>query len=826
MPLTGRTLGHYRIGDEISRGGMGIVYRATDVRLNRDVALKVLPEDLTNDPDRRRRFVQEAQAASAVEHPHIAVIHDVGDIDGVTYMAMELIDGEKLSTLLSRQRLSAARALELATEAASGLARAHEKGVVHRDLKPANVMVTDEGFAKVIDFGIAKLIEEAASARLETRTLHDTAPGLVVGTMMYMSPEQARGDKVDHRSDIFSFGVVLYEMLAGRPPFEGKSGMDTASAILHQPAPPLPALGPAVPSDATAEIQRLVEKCLAKDPRDRYQGMRDIVVDLKAARRRLESATHAAPLFNARTTRRWWLPAAAALAVVAATALSWMWTRGTGTSPTAPSENTRPSVAVLYFDNTTGDQELDWLRTGITEMMVTDLSQSPHLEVVGTDRLYGVLAELKRADDRILSPEVVTQVVERMGVDHVLVGNYMTAGNAIRINVRLQDARTGRIIASERVEGAGTASLFNIVDDLARRVRANFDRLRSDAAGATALLTAPGVPPAEGLDRGLGDVTTSSIEAYRLYAEGINLHERYREAEAAALFEKAIAIDPTFAMAYAKLAVVHSNLGRQDLRDKYAALALEHADRLTPRERYYIEGFYYSNRPATVERSVEAYRKCIELDPGHQACRHNLALRLMVFGHLQEAAGHYEELVRRGATNPTSYSNLASCYVGMGDVSRAIATVEAYSTRNPENGAGHGNVAEVLIAAGRYDEALPRLARAELLDATDPGVAAARATAQLLRDDWSAAREIADRLYRSDDPARRFDGAMFHSVAAGYEGRCAPAMEWTQRAIEAFETPGNQTAIARRRMAHLAFTCRGQAEGVAAAERAMKDAAA
>ena len=536
MDLTGRVLGHYRIAEEISRGGMGVVYRATDTRLNRDVALKVLPDDLTNDPDRRRRFVQEAQAASAIEHPHVAVIYDADEADGHTFIAMELIRGDKLSDLLARQRFPVARALELGAEVAAGLAKAHEKQIVHRDLKPANVMVTDEGHAKIIDFGIAKLIETATDPSAHTVASPNTDVGVVLGTMTYMSPEQARGDRVDHRSDIFSFGILLHEMLTGQPPFQGKSGIETASAILNSPAPRLTGLGPSVVPEASADIQRIVDKCLAKDPNDRYQGMKDVGVDVRAARRRLESTSQAVPAIAAAPTPRW-MWAAHRRSISGRDRRRVPRFRAPRSRPrrdtSAVSGSTKPSVAVLYFDNTTGDKELEWMRTGITEMVVTDLSQSQDIEVVGTDRLYDIMAQLKRADDKVLSPDVIREVAQRTGVDSVIVGSYVKSGDAIRINLRLQEAKTGRIVTSERVEGPNASSLFAMIDDLSRRIRTRFESLRAGVESAPALLVSVRATPTDGLDRGLGDVTTSSIDAYRNYAEGVNLHERYREAEAA-----------------------------------------------------------------------------------------------------------------------------------------------------------------------------------------------------------------------------------------------------------------------------------------------------
>ena len=786
MELSGQQIGHYRVHEELSRGGMGIVYRATDTRLNRDVALKVLPEDLTNDPDRRRRFLQEAQAASALEHPHIAVIYEADEVGGRAYIAMELIRGEKLSDLLKRGRPPVARVLDLAAEIAAGLAKAHDKGVVHRDLKPSNVMINDEGHAKVIDFGIAKLIEIATEANSVTKTSHDTGAGVVVGTMTYMSPEQARGDALDHRSDIFSFGILLHEMLAGEPPFRGKSGIETASAILHHAAPRLPALGPAVMSDASADIQRIVDKCLAKDPADRYQGMKDLAVDVRGARRRLDTSTHPTAAVPARRIPRWALAATAAAGLAVVAGIPLVWSRTDHETAAPPAAADRPSVAVLYFDNTSGDKELEWMRTGITEMVVTDLSQSSDIEVVGTDRLYGILAELKRQDDRVLTPDVISAVAERTGVDRIVLGSYMKSGEAIRINVRLQDAKTGRIESSERVEGPNSSALFAMIDDLSRRIRSKFEGLTAEAR----LLTAPGRHVEEGgLDRGLGDVTTSSIDAYRLYAEGINLHERFREKEAAAVFEKAIQIDPAFAVAYTKLAVVSNNMGRADLRDKYAAQALKLSDRLTPRERFYIEGYFYSNRPATLGRSIDAYTKCVNIDPGHQGCRHNLALIYQGLERFPESIDHYQQLVRRGGTFAITYQNLANVLFATGEEERALDLISGFVKRNPENAAAHTGLGSILVGLNRPEEALRSFAQAMLLDADNSQPPLGRAAVETMREDWTAAMEIGNALWKSDDQTKRWFGAITNHYTNLFRGRGAEALIWAERMSAAYTSP-------------------------------------
>jgi eukaryotic-like serine/threonine-protein kinase len=794
--LVGRTLAHYRITGELGRGGMGVVYRGVDTKLNREVAIKVLPADLVADSERRQRFLREAQTSSQLSHPNIGVLYETDEADGVSFMAMELIDGRRLTDLIAGGGLSVLRAVELGTEIAEGLAFAHDKGVVHRDLKPANVMVTGQGHAKIIDFGLAKLVEGlGTTASGETRAML-TEPGAVMGTTAYLSPEQARAGHVDHRSDIFSFGVMFYEMLTGRLPFRGQSGLETLQEIMHGAAPTLPALGADVSPAAQADLQRIVEKCLAKDPDARYQGMRDLIVDLRAARRRLESGTGAvaaipppasaraaAPAPSARPrSRRRWLMAAGAV-VLLATAGVFLWPRVHPASRVPALPGDRPSVAVLYFQNNTGDPQLDWLRTGLTDMLVTDLSQSSAINVLPTDRLYQILASLKHQNDQQLSFDTVQAVAERAGVQHVLVGNYLKAGSTIRINVTLQDVGTGRNLTAERVEASSEATLFPTVDDLTRKLQA---KLAPAPSGLRSLLPIPGssaAQPAAGLLRNLQEVTTSSMDAYRAYVQGADLHERGRDREAEPLLKQAIALDPEFALAMARLSAVENNLGRLDASQSYAKQAVSHADRLTPIERFYIEGFYDTMREETVGKAIDAYEKVLALSPGHVIATHNLAFLYDEIGRFDDAAHVLEPLANDPATPPLTLFFLASEYASLDRFDDARKVYADYLQRDPSSGPAYRSLGDTLLTFARPEEAVAALDKADALDGDTADSLQARWVAAMLANRPDEAAAVLARMQQVDDP---FIRALSVASAVSddlYQGHGVAAMQQFDRAL-------------------------------------------
>jgi serine/threonine protein kinase/tetratricopeptide (TPR) repeat protein len=822
--LAGRTVSHYRIVEEISRGGMGVVYRATDTRLNRDVALKVLPAELMTDRDRRDRFIREARAASALEHPHIAVIHDVGEADGVSFIAMELVRGDKLSAAIANGQFanSPGRALDVAIEVAEALARAHSQGIVHRDLKPANVMLTEDGHAKVIDFGLAKLLAPL-SGDANTVTGMGTDPAVVLGTVYYMAPEQARGGTIDHRADIFAFGILLYELFSGVLPFKGTSSIETMHAIMH--GQPAPLRLPPMPDVVASDVRRVVDKCLAKDPNDRYQGMKDLAVDLKSARRHLDSASITATMPLPRAPRQRsssLLIGAATVAVLAAVGL-WLWSMQSR-APVAEATGTRPSVAVLHFENNTGNTGMDWLRTGLTDMLVTDLSQSTEVEVLSTDRLVQILRDLGKLDDRAISFETVQELARRAHVKHVLLGSYVKAGDAIRINVRLQDAASGRIMSTERVDAVNEAALFSTMDDLTRRVKTRFV---SDGTGPlSGLLSRPGAPKARlDLDRDLKDVTTSSMEAYRFYAAGVEHNQRARYLDALPQFQRAVELDPDFALAYVKMAVASGNIGRSTEREEYARKALALVDRLTPRERYYIEGYYYSNDLYRAREAMAAYEKAVELYPDHSASRNNLAVLLSRHDQLERAVAHYNVLRERGFEFPGTAGNLAGVYSTMNRPEESIGVLTDYVSRYPNIEAGYMYLGFNYAAFNRLDEAEAAFQKALGLRPMFPPALSGLSQVAVLREDVARSRESTRSLLTVKAVNQRNIGMSSEVLAALYEGRSRDALGWLDKIAAQYGPDGSDESAAARAIMASIYNARGdRAAAARLAAQAVKDA--
>jgi TolB-like protein/Flp pilus assembly protein TadD/predicted Ser/Thr protein kinase len=605
---------------------MGIVYRGLDVKLDREVALKVLPPELVADPERKRRFIQEAQAAAKLEHPHIGVVHAIDEAEGVTFIAMELIRGDQLKDVLGRDRLPLARSLELATEVAEGLARAHDKGIVHRDLKPANIMITEDGHAKIIDFGLAKLVEPLAAegngSEVETAVRSKTDPGQVMGTVAYMSPEQARGKTVDHRSDIFSLGIVLYEMLAAQAPFTGSSSLEVLHALTTEAAPRLPALGSEATEEATSELQRMADKCLAKDPNRRYQTVKDLVVDLRAVRDLLVSGSRA-PVPSVPRHKSWWLRLGLA-GLVVLTLIAGYGLLQRDATPTEPETlaTELKRIAILPFENV-GPHDEAYLAGGITDEIRTRLSALSGLAVIGRQ------SSIQYKDTH----KTAQQIGEELRADFLLGGTIsIRQGAEGAVLVRVRPQLTNSADATQQwaeVFDGEVSDAFQLETDIAAKVVESLD-----------------ITLLEPERRMIDERPTDNLEAYQYYLRGNDVYQRSGAVEdrrlAAQMFEKAIELDPDFAAAYARLSQSYVFLywifyDRTADRLQRARESVDKALQLAPElpEAHVALGYYYYHGHRDYERALAEFRAAQRRQPN------NLEL-VNGIGYVQRRQGQFE----------------------------------------------------------------------------------------------------------------------------------------------------------------------------------------
>jgi eukaryotic-like serine/threonine-protein kinase len=597
----GTRLGPFEILAPLGAGGMGEVFRARDTRLGREVAVKVLPAGLSSSSERLKRFDKEARSASSLNHPNIVTVYEIGESGGTSFIAMEVVDGRTLREILADGALPPKRLLPIATQVADGLAKAHGAGIVHRDLKPENVMVTRDGLVKILDFGLAKLTqpEDPSGATAAPTVSGATEPGIVMGTVGYMSPEQALGKPLDFRSDLFSFGSIVYEMATGQRAFARGSHPETLTAIIRDEPEPLAALAPLTP----APLRRIVGRCLAKSPDDRYASTRDLARDLQDLREHLTEgsqaeATASGPTPASLPARRWRPVLLAAGTVVLGLLLlgSWKLLR-TGSGPSEVSGRAR-SIAVLPFQNFGAQGKDDYFADGMTESLITDLTKIQGMLVISRNSVFqykGRVADVKT-------------VGKELGVNYVLEGSVQRFGDRVRLNAQLIDVATGYHLWADRYDRE-MKDLFVLQDDISGNILAAL-KLTLTAAASERSRAAP----------------TQNLDAYDAYLRAMHLYHSAEDGEpdqAIPLFEKAIALDPRFALAHAGLALAYRDrLFNRDPRKEWeekALVEIETALSLDPNlaEAYSARGQLawtrFNNYPH--ERAVRDYRRAIGLNP-------------------------------------------------------------------------------------------------------------------------------------------------------------------------------------------------------------------
>ncbi|UCF78985.1 MAG: protein kinase [Candidatus Eiseniibacteriota bacterium] len=663
-----KTISHYKILEKLGEGGMGVVYKAEDTKLKRTVALKFLPPELTRDSEAKARFLHEAQAAAALSHPNICTVHEIDEADGQIFIATECIEGKTLKEKIASGPMKIDEALSTVIQVAEGLQEAHERGIVHRDIKSANVMVTSKGQAKIMDFGLAKL---AGGTKL-------TKTGTKVGTIAYMSPEQARGEEVDHRSDVWSLGVILYEMLTGQLPFKGDYGEAVVYCILNEEPEPITAVRTGVPM----ELERIIDKALQKGVRTRYQGAAEVLADL----RRIRDEETGVGL-EARSPKKLTLRSAA-LAGVAAVVAFVAYVLVTQLAPRGGVDISplgEKSIAVLPFKNMVPDPENEWFSDGLTEDIITQLAKIGELKVISRTSVM-----LYKDSDKSLR-----QIGEELGVAAILEGSVRRSGNRIRVVGQLIDARTDEHIWAETYDRE-MKDIFAIQSDVAIQI-------------AAALKTSLSPGQRELIQR----KPTENLTAYEYYLRGRDYYSRYRKQDnenAIELFKNALELDPNYAMAYAGLGDAYGQgVGKFQFASVWldsAIKACQRAISIDPNcaEAYKALGVSYLVK-GWFRKALEANLTALELNENYEPAMANAGWAHLSMGELDEALKWIRRAVSRNPSTPYLYCLVGAVHSALKDYDEAELWLRKSVDLQPDLSFAYDALIEVYVEQDEYDQA-------------------------------------------------------------------------------------------------------------------------
>jgi serine/threonine protein kinase len=731
-PLIGSTIGNLKFIGKVGAGGMGVVYKALDLRLHRHVALKFLPEILAGDPAARERFRREARAASALNHPNICTIHDIGEHEGKLFIVMELLEGSTLAECIHGKRLSDEQLAKWAADIADGLAAAHARGIIHRDIKPANIFVTNDGRLKILDFGLAKLQakpQNMAAAIGDLSTIADAStPGMVIGTLAYMSPEQARGEQLDARTDIFSFGATLYEMATGARAFPGKSVAEIHAAILNREPRPPRELNRGTPE----RLQEIITKALQKDAAQRYQSAVEMRADLGALNGKGGKETN--------SNRRKWsgLTAATLLLAVVAGVSYYLSVR----TPKVHALTDKDTVVLAEFTNKTGEPVFD---DSLGQGLAVQLAQSPYLNILSEQRVREALVNAKLPPTTPLTPEIAAQVCQRTNSTAIIEGSISRFGSRYQIILKAQACAKGDDIARVEAEAKDRDHVLGALGPLATQIRKKLGELPETI---------------KKYDVPLYEATTGSLEALKAFSLGHRAAETEGDAQAIALFKQATVLDPNFALAYYRLAAHYGNVGEEKLATETYKKAYSLRDRVGTLDKLRISSMYLRDVLGDSAQAIQAYDLWAENYPNDVGPHFLLG---DLYGELGQYNKMLEEELKAVKINPQSnaaYYTLGWAYFALNRIEEAKGTWEGVFRRGNSNW-HHLALYTVAVYQNDHDAMAAHLAWGkqqvgveDMFLSAEAGTAAYNGQLQHARELWTRARQAA-LTNGSADRARR-----------------------------------------------------------------------